>query len=335
MSRYGYIEKYLNTDAVERRLAALQKKIEGAILEDKSQPESLSDFAWRSWRMPEEERAEGYQKAKAKAIEEKVEAVRKFKTTATCQDCGLTFPYFTRIDTEICVLEKPPIYCLPCHRKRCDQEARQERIDNFRERNPLSRHYLSQNGSPPRPAQFDAVQNWREWWDDGDQHSQGLVLVGDSFTGKTTAVYRLVRKLVEENDYESFLAVNSTQLNAIPERVMDRTISTFMQELQEVELLLIDDLDKVRITPRVASELWGLFEHRLREQNLSVFITMNTRTKRDFIRLFNGKDADSRQIGLSIYNRLQQACQFIDFDVLTQPANPPTAGEEGAGEEPG
>jgi hypothetical protein len=210
MSKYDYVEKYLDAEAVERRLSALQRRIEEAKLADDDQPESLKDFAWRSQRMPEETRAEGYQQAKAKAIEEQVAGVRKFKTTATCQDCGLTFPYFTRIDIEICVLETTPMSCLPCHRKRCDLEARQERINNFRERNPLSRHYLSQNGSPPRPAQFDAVQNWREWSDDGEQHSQGIVLVGDSFTGKTTAVYRLVRKLIEEGEHETFLAVNST-----------------------------------------------------------------------------------------------------------------------------
>jgi DNA replication protein DnaC len=107
-----------------------------------------------------------------------------------------------------------------------------------------------------------------------------------------------------------------------------------MERRKSVEFLLIDDLDKVRITPRVASELWGLFEDRLRYHELPILITMNTRTKRDFVRLFSGRDADSRQIGLSIYNRLQQACQFIDFDVETQPANPPTAAEEGAGEQP-
>ena len=169
---------------------------------------------------------------------------------------------------------------------------------------------------------------WKGWSDEGDMINQGLVLVGESFTGKTTAIYRLARKLVEDGEYFTFLAVNSTQLNAIPEKVLDRTIGSFMNELLEVDLLLIDDLDKVRITPRVASELWGLFERRLREEPAPIFVTMNTRTKRDFIRLFSAKDADSRQIGLSIYNRLLHACQFIDFDVETEVENPPTSGEE-------
>jgi DNA replication protein DnaC len=96
---------------------------------------------------------------------------------------------------------------------------------------------------------------------------------------------------------------------------MDRTIGDFMEQLQTAELLLIDDLDKVRITPRVGSELWNLFEVRLREHELSVLITLNTRTQRDVIRLFSGREADSRKIGESICNRLRQACRFIDFDV--------------------
>ena len=331
MSRYGTIDKYLNVDAVERRLNAQQKEIENARFEDKQQPEPLGGFVCRTWQMPKEARCTAYEEYKVKAIEEHIEELRKCRTTATCQSCSLEFRFYKKIYIGGRELGEPPRLCRPCHHKECDEKAREERLDNFRDHNPLSGHYNCEAGSPPRPAQFDAVMNWREWSDEGDRLSLGLVLVGESFTGKTTAVYRLARHLIEDDGYETFLAVNSTVLNAIPEKVLDRKIGPFIQELLEADLLLIDDLDKVRITPRVASELWGLFEHRLREQRSPVFVTMNTRTKRDFIKLFSGRDADSRQIGLSIYNRLRQACQFIDFDVETQPANPPTAGEECTG----
>lgn len=98
-----------------------------------------------------------------------------------------------------------PSLCLKCYREEKDRREQEKRLDEFRETNPLSYHYLHEHkGALPRPAQYDTVVNWKGWSEDGDRISLGLVLVGDSFTGKTTACYHLAHKLVESGDYCSF-----------------------------------------------------------------------------------------------------------------------------------
>ena len=313
------INRHLNADALERWLAETEKQIRAASPVDPPDLETLPDLLrehWGQWfSLKGEARQQAFDRVRAWVIEEEIEAVRRTRDSATCTGCQAPFAFYWQTSARAERLRQKPALCLKCHRKAEEDKAREKRMDEFREANPLSRHYLHQKGSPPRPAQYAAVMNWREWSDDGDRLSQGLVLVGDSFTGKTTAVYHLFRKLIESGHAYPAVIVNAGQLNTIPERVMDRTIGEFMEQLQTAELLLIDDLDKVRITPRVASELWNLFEVRLRGHESPVFITLNTRTQRDFIRLFSGREADSRKVGESIYNRLRQACQFIDFDV--------------------
>jgi hypothetical protein len=66
----------------------------------------------------------------------------------------------------------------------------------------------------------------------------------------------------------------------------------------------------------VATALFKIVERRTRWQELPLMITMNTRRKREFINLFGGKSKgeDSRQVGMSIYNRLYEVSTVIDFN---------------------
>lgn len=317
-------QHYLDTRAIEQRLATLHARLTSASLADDPPIPELREEAHRWKYQTASKQPQLFEEVRAVAIVHQVEDCRKSRDTAQCKACKAEFAFYWESPFRKSRLSERPELCLQCFRDKRDQLQRDERLDQFREDNPLMHHYLGQQGAPPRPAQYQAVLNWRDHDEECNRISLGLVLVGDSFTGKTTACYHLAHGAVERNDFSEFLAVNSTHLNSIPEKVLDRSIGAFMERLKSVELLLIDDLDKVRITPRVASELWGLFEDRLRYHEFPILITMNTRTKRDFIRLFSGRDADSRQLGISIYNRIRQACQFIDFDVQTQPADLPS-----------
>lgn len=203
-------------------------------------------------------------------------------TAGTCRKCGTSYEYVTRLEPEREALDESPTLCLTCFEWEEDAPARRKRLNAFEEQNPGAFFYLPQQGNPPRPAQYDMVQAWRP------DKRIALVLVGDSFTGKTTAAYHLAKHLVSapEQLINKFLAVNAGELNRIPELALERTLDEFLKSLLEPDLLLIDDLDKVRITPRVASELWTLFETRLRHTAVPIIITMNIRRRRDFIKLF-------------------------------------------------
>lgn len=322
---------YLDANTLEQQLAVMHKRLTAASLADDPPIHELREYAHRWTFEKASKQQQVFEETRALAIKHQVEYYQNSRDKAQCKVCGVEFAFHWENPHRKSRLSQRPELCLQCFREKRDQLLRDERLAQFRVDNPLMYHYLDQQGAPPRPAQYQAVLNWRDHDEECNRISLGLVLVGDSFTGKTTACYHLAHGAVERNDFSEFLAVNSTHLNSIPEKVLDRSIGAFMERLKSVELLLIDDLDKVRITPRVASELWGLFEDRLRHREFPILITMNTRTKRDFVRLFSGKDADSRQIGLSIYNRIRQACQFIDFDVETQPADPATSRTDGPG----
>lgn len=322
---------FLDTNTIEQCLAATHKRLTAASLTDDPPIPELRDYVRGLQFEPEAKQLRLFEEARALAITHQVEYYRKNRDEARCTVCKVEFAFYRESPHRKARLSSRPELCFQCFCKERNRLLREERLDQFRVDNPLMHHYLGQQGAPPRPAQYQAVVNWRDHDAECNRISLGLVLVGDSFTGKTTACYHLAHGSVERNEFSEFLAINSTHLNSIPEKVLDRSIGTFMERLKSVELLLIDDLDKVRITPRVASELWGLFEDRLRYHELPILITMNLRTKRDFVRMFSGRDADSRQLGISIYNRIHQACQFIDFDVETQPTDPPASGADGRG----
>jgi hypothetical protein len=142
MSIYGTIDYHLNVNGIEERLATTQKEIENARLEDEQQPKPLAEYRWRISQLPEEDRQRAYEEFKVKAIEEHIEELRRSKATATCQTCGLEFHFYKRVNMGSQKLDKAPELCRPCHHKRCDERARDKRMHNFCDRNPLSSHYL-------------------------------------------------------------------------------------------------------------------------------------------------------------------------------------------------
>lgn len=251
--------------------------------------------------LPSPERDERLADFKTRAIAVHVTAPRATRGTCNCAECGTKIQFYGTA--------RPRPVCSPCVAAAKLKAREKEEESRFYRNNPAARYYCGLTGAPPKPSQYEAVLNWRN----SDRDDLGLIAMGDSFTGKSTALFHLMREIAV-NDWKEVLCVNSEVLNTIPKRAFDGTLGDLMAQLKETDALLIDDLDKVSITPRVASELWALVESRLRTNQLPLFITMNVRSKRDFLRLF-AKDGDAKQIGLSVYNRLAQACRFIDFDV--------------------
>lgn len=202
-----------------------------------------------------------------------------------------------------------PKYCDPCT-ARIDRE---NGLRRFKRQNPGAAHYLGLSGNPPKPEQYAAVVDFDLFEPNAKNN---LVVIGASYQGKTTAVYHLAAKYAQDGLTVRF--VGHDELNDIPDLARTGTLRDFMDDLKDVSLLVLDDLDKVNITPRIASEILSLIESRHRRENPgNTIITMNVRSKRAFVTMFSKskKEDDARKVGESIYNRLVESFRFFDFDV--------------------
>ena len=322
---------HLCVDRIEDLLAGKDRAIDSANCAD---TKTLSALGWHGARLlrclPPEKWPDVLDDAKLVAKNIQVLSVRATKAKATCATCKKGFEYYGAMPVahnyrgNLVKINAVPETCQQCTWLAYKDGITKDRLDSFHKVNTMAGYYVRQHGHPPRPEQYSAVLAWDHVLDDGGNKG-GIVLIGDSYIGKTTAAYQLIERLIREHCFDDALAVNSQELNGIPQRVMDGSLSDFMDGLRYAEILLIDDLCKVRITPRIASELWSLFEYRLRSgsQPSPTVITMNLRSKREFVAMFNGKEAESRKIGLSIYNRIEASFDFIDFDVKLTSNNAP------------
>jgi hypothetical protein len=323
--------KHLNAAAIEAELAKSEERIRTATLETMQNVNELAFDCFhlndelRRRRLTEKQAMKKLEEHKQSSLESAVDIFRRSRLSGTCAACGKTFSWFTKIpDSPQDTFSITPSRCYACEWKHFDRE---KRLNRFFKMNPSAEFYVRRNkGKPPRSRQYETVLDWANKWDaawdcwGGDGSNTiipgGLILMGASFTGKSTAAYHLLYRIAE-NASSHALAVCSDQLNRIPDMAREGTLDEFVQSLKNCEVLLLDDLDKVRMTPRVVCELWALVEFRLRgnESPAPIFITTNVRSKAAFLKMFVGKDGDDNEVALSIYNRLVEHCEFIDFDV--------------------
>ncbi|MHC1767688.1 MAG: hypothetical protein AB9869_25990 [Verrucomicrobiia bacterium] len=186
--------------------------------------------------------------------------------------------------------------------KRPASEDDRDYLAEFHALNPSAHYYCSLTGIPPRPVQYDKVLTW-------DAPPRGIVATGASFTGKSTAMFHLLRRLAKEE--QVCLAIGFDTLNEFADRDATGT-PDLLYELKGIGRLVIDDLDLAEMTPPVAGALLALVEDRIRARGLPVFVTMRARNKAEFIQRFTHHGTE--HIGTALYNRLNQHCEFIDFD---------------------
>jgi len=91
---------------------------------------------------------------------------------------------------------------------------------------------------------------------------KGLVLHGATGRGKTRLAYLLVRRLVL--DGRSVSAFDPLSFaHRVGETFGEYQGERFIREQQRVDVLMLDDLGKAKLTERAEAELFGLVEHRI------------------------------------------------------------------------
>ena len=177
-----------------------------------------------------------------------------------CQECGKEFDAPTiELCGQHCCFEK---FCLACKPIREQQERdvaaiRQERarLDEFERICPPLYRDTDPLKLPCNPEVTKLVLGWV-------YGPKGLVLHGATGRGKTRLAYMLVRRLVL--DGRSVSAFDPLSFaHRVGETFGEYQGERFIREQQRVDVLMLDDLGKAKLTERAEAELFGLVEHRI------------------------------------------------------------------------
>ncbi len=132
------------------------------------------------------------------------------------------------------------------------------------------------------------------------EKGRGLLILGDSGSGKTTALWHLLRNLEEVG--KKWVFVNAVELN----RRLSKAAKDLAKdaELARIPVLAIDDLGKEVVSPGASSALWELVEERVANFR-SIIVT--TRFAGDsFVSRFR-----EPELGQDIRGRLAEICDRV------------------------
>ena len=160
---------------------------------------------------------------------------------------------------------------------------------------PRMQEWVLRGGAEFMDAQwFRQVVEWRP-----DESGYGLVIRGDSGSGKTTAVWSLIRECEMERGIRARF-INAVQLFRDCART-NRDLSANW-EILKCRLMCIDDLGKEPITRTWAATLWELIDYRYAHKLPTVITTR-----------YKGIDLESRfddqagEVAQDIIGRIREA----------------------------
>lgn len=171
---------------------------------------------------------------------------------------------------------------------------------------PLLFQRLIRGETRPHYMDDTAMREVVAWTPDWDT-AKGLVLVGDSGTGKTLALWTLSRKLEEAG----------TRMDIYTAVELSRELSSHARDLSaaihlwKTRVLAIDDLGKERITPAAAALLWELIDRRYQALVPTIITTR-----------FRGQQFADRftemALGGDILRRIRDATRAVTFKLATK-----------------
>lgn len=136
--------------------------------------------------------------------------------------------------------------------------------------------------------------------------SKGFGLMGPSRTGKTFLLYELFRQWYGHG--KKICITTGTEFAWACGNVEQADRRELMERMIRADMLMIDDLDKSKITGRVESDLYHVCEQRRRYER-PVFVSVNSSSD-ELAGKMSGDGA------APIINRLSQdLCEFIDLNI--------------------
>lgn len=192
----------------------------------------------------------------------------------------------------------------------CREHMNQERI-KARE--------LSDSTIPPQmPAIFrdtevarlhPKVQEALDWKPEGDVN--GLLLHGTTGVGKTRGIWEIISRLwkakaLKDRQLEyKFLTMRKLE-GLIEKSFDDRQHSVMIDSLIQVELLILDDFGKERLTQRMASDLFSIIDERSTARKATIISTNFNGTS--LLERFDNRD---KETGVAMIRRFKDYYRIV------------------------
>ena len=134
---------------------------------------------------------------------------------------------------------------------------------------------------------------------DGD-FKTGIWAWGDSGGGKTRTMYLAARGWLKDGSFETVAVIRGQEFG---HEVVERTrpdgkggLGGYIRDLMKADLLCIDEVDKISLSPRVSAEFFDLFERRIANEKFMLFTSNISRP--DFAKKFaeESRDAVGRRV---------------------------------------
>ena len=150
------------------------------------------------------------------------------------------------------------------------------------------------------PGAVQVVREWIDRLDENLEQGNGLWLMGDTGTGKTTLAMLVSKEALKRNHTVAIYSMPSllTRIRATyGAEAGEESYDQFFERLCEVDLLHIDDLGAEKQTEWVLEQLYALVNERY-ERRKSIVVTTN----------ITDQDELNQQIGPRTVSRLTEMC---------------------------
>lgn len=151
------------------------------------------------------------------------------------------------------------------------------------------------------PDQMDMLRKYAEEWEDMQSGNYGLLLYGDTETGKSYGAACVANKLIER--FVPVCMINlSSVLNELDRNGVDK--NTYIENLMQYPLLILDDFGTERQTGYAMEQVFNVIDARYRSKK-PLIITTNL----SWAELDSPKSLAHKRI----YRRIKEMCQPLNF----------------------
>jgi len=161
-----------------------------------------------------------------------------------------------------------------------------------------------------QPKAYSVARAYAEHFAEHKAKGEGLLFLGPVGTGKTHLAAAIANYLLDRGVPVIFgtLATLFENLRAslYADGATEAEREEARRELYDVDLLVLDDLGKERLTPWAVEELYSLLNYRY-ENMLPVVITTNL----SLAQLRERYDAERTQAGQAIVSRITEMCRVV------------------------